>query len=386
MQYRKFGTLDFNVSALGFGAMRLPTKKAGDKRVVDEDEARKMLYYAIDNGVNYIDTAYPYHDGQSEVFVGKALKDGYRDKVKVATKLPSWLVKETSDFDKLFNEQLERLQTEYVDFYLLHTLNADLWPKIRDLGVIEWAENQIRQGRIGHLGFSFHDKQPVFLEIVDAYDWTFCQIQYNYMDIEEQAGTAGMKHAASKGIAVVVMEPILGGRLVDPPQRIQALWEKAEIKRTPADWALQWLWNQPEISTVLSGMSTMQHTEENVASAKTSKVGLLTDVELALVDQVREQYKALSAIPCTACEYCLPCPSGVNIPRNFGTYNMGLMYDKPEDAREGYNRWMPEDQRAANCVQCGECDPKCPQQIPISHWMPVVHDVLGNGQPYRKSL
>jgi predicted aldo/keto reductase-like oxidoreductase len=182
------------------------------------------------------------------------------------------------------------------------------------------------------------------------------------------------------------MEPILGGRLVDPPQRVQALWETAETKRTPVDWALQWLWNQPEVSTVLSGMSTMQQTEENVASAKKSKVGLLTDAELAVVDQVREQYKALSAIPCTACEYCLPCPSGVNIPRNFGTYNMGLMYEKPESAREGYNRWTPEDQRAVNCVQCGECDPKCPQQILISQWMPVVHDVLGNGQPYRKSL
>jgi predicted aldo/keto reductase-like oxidoreductase len=248
MQYRKFGTLDFDVSALGFGAMRFPTKKEGDKRVIDEDEARKMVYYAIDNGVNYIDTAYPYHDGQSEVFVGKALKDGYRDKVKVATKLPSWMVKEASDFDSLFNEQLERLQMEYVDFYLLHTLNTDLWPKIRDLGVIEWAEKQIKQGRIRYLGFSFHDKAPVFLEIVDAYDWTFCQIQYNYMDIEEQAGTAGLKHAASKGMAVVVMEPILGGRLVDPPQRVQALWETAETKRTPVDWALQWLWNQPEVS------------------------------------------------------------------------------------------------------------------------------------------
>ncbi len=383
MQYRKFGSLDFQVSALGFGAMRLPTQ---DDKINDE-EARNMLYYAIDNGVNYIDTAYPYHGGQSEVFVGKALKDtGYRDKVKVATKLPSWLVKEKSDFDRLFNEQLERLQMESVDFYLLHALNTSHWNNLRNLDVFTWAEDQIKQGRIGHLGFSFHDKPPVFMDIVDGYDWDFCQIQYNYMDIEEQAGTAGLKHAASKGIAVVVMEPILGGRLTEPPKPVQALLDLAETKRSAVDWALQWLWNQPEISTVLSGMSSMQQTLENVASAKQSKIGLLTDAETALVDKVRDTYNDLSAIPCTACEYCLPCPSGVNIPRNFGTYNMGLIYEKPEAARDGYNKWTPEDQRAVNCTQCGECDPKCPQQIPISRWMPVVHDVLGNDQAYRKSL
>ncbi len=382
MQYRKFGTVDFHVSALGFGAMRLPTQDDN----IENEEARNMLYYAIDNGLNYIDTAYPYHGGQSEVFVGNALKNGYRAKVKVATKLPAWLVKEAADFDRFFNEQLERLRMEYVDFYLLHSLNTNFWTNLRDLGVIKWAEEQIKQGRIGHLGFSFHDKPPVFLEIVDAYDWTFCQIQHNYIDIEEQAGTAGLKYAAAKDIAVVVMEPILGGRLVDPPQSVQAIWDSADIKRTPADWALQWLWNQPEVATVLSGMSSMQQTRENIASAEHSKIGLLTDAELALVGKVREVYQSLAVIPCTACEYCLPCPSGVNIPRNFGTYNMGLMYDKPEAAREGYNQWTPEDQRSVNCTQCGECDPKCPQQIPISQWMPVIHDVLGNGQPYRKTL
>lgn len=383
MQYRTFGSCDFQVSALGFGAMRLPTTDGK----IDEPEARKMLYYALDHGVNYIDTAYPYHGGQSEVFVGKAMRDAdYGDTVKIATKLPSWLVKEYGDFDRLFNEQLERLQRERIDFYLLHALDTGRWKNLRELDVFAWAEEQKRQGRIGHFGFSFHDKPPVFMEIIDGYDWDFCQIQYNFMDVENQAGTAGLKHAASKDVAVVVMEPILGGRLANPPQPVQLLWDSADARRSAVDWALQWVWNQPEVATVLSGMSTMQQTEDNVDSADRSRVGLLTEEDLALVVKVRNTYNNLSAIPCTACEYCLPCPSGVNIPRNFSIYNMGLIYETPDDARTQYTRFLPEGQRAANCVQCGECDPKCPQGISISQWMPVVHDVLGNGQTYRKSL
>lgn len=367
--------------------MRFPTIEEGDKRVIEEIESTKMVEYAFEHGVNYIDTAYPYHGGQSEVFVGKLFKhNNYHEKVKVATKLPAWLTNEKADFDKYFNEQLQRLQMEYVDFYLLHGLNAKSWPKVRDLGVLDWAEQQIADGRIKHLGFSFHDKPPVFIEIVDAYDWTFCQVQYNYMDIDEQAGTAGVKHAAAKGLAVIVMEPILGGRLVDPPQPVQAIWDRAEKNRTAADWALQWIWNQPEISVILSGMSTMQQVEENVAGADVSGVNILTEADLALVDKVREQYRQLETIPCTVCEYCMPCPSGVNIPRNFSIYNMGVVYDKPKIARNGYKNWLPDDKKAKNCTQCQECEEKCPQSIPISQWMPVVHEVLGEDKPYRKNL
>jgi predicted aldo/keto reductase-like oxidoreductase len=202
------------------------------------------------------------------------------------------------------------------------------------------------------------------------------------MDIENQAGTKGLKYAASKGLAVVIMEPILGGRLVNPPQPIQDLWDTAAKKRTPAGWALQWLWNQPEVSVVLSGMSTMQHVEENVASADVSGIGTLTGEELALVDRVRVKYEELCPIPCTKCEYCMPCPNGVNIPRNFELYNEGVMYDKPEHARTGYNRWFPEPERANQCIQCRECEEKCPQDILISEWMPIVHAVLGEGQSY----
>jgi predicted aldo/keto reductase-like oxidoreductase len=381
MKHRRFGKLDWKVSALGFGCMRFPIEDE-DHSKIDEPEATRMLHYAIDHGVNYVDTAYPYHGGNSELVVGRALKGGYREKVKLATKLPSWKIEAPEDFDKYLNEQLGKLQSDRIDFYLLHSLNEKNWHKVRDLGATRWAEGAIADGRIGHLGFSFHDKYEVFQEIIDAYDgWTFCQIQYNYMDIENQAGTKGLQYAASKGLAVVVMEPILGGRLVNPPEPIEALWDSATVRRAPADWALQWLWNQPEVSVVLSGMSTMDHVRENVASTDASGINTLTAEELALIGQVRDKYRELCPIPCTQCEYCMPCPNGVNIPRNFEIYNEGVMYDKPDHARRAYG-WMSEDERASACIQCGECEEKCPQSIPISEWMPSVHEVLGEGKSY----
>ena len=386
MHYRKFGKLDWEVSALGFGCMRLPI--IGEESAnIDEPEATKMLHYAIDHGVNYVDTAYPYHGEQSEWFVGRALQGGYREKVKLATKLPCWKVETAEDFDRLLNEQLNKLQTEQIDFYLLHALNKKSWDKMLELGALPWAEKAIADGRIAHLGFSFHDEHPVFIEIVDGYDgWTFCQIQYNYMDIENQAGTKGLQHAASKGLAVVIMEPLLGGRLVDPPEPIQQVWRAASQQRSAADWALQWLWNQPEVSVVLSGMSAMPHVEENVASAAASGVGTLSDEEVALFDQVRAQYAQLCPIPCTQCKYCMPCPNGVDIPRNLAVYNEGIMYDKPEAARGEYNNWIPEAARASACIQCGECEEACPQSIPIIDWLERVHQVLGEGEPFVCSL
>ncbi|MBN1978056.1 MAG: aldo/keto reductase [Anaerolineae bacterium] len=391
MQYRQFGQLDFKVSALGFGAMRLPT--VDDK--IDEAEATEMLHYAIDHGVNYVDTAYPYHGGKSETFLGQALKGGYREKVKLATKMPSWEIQTADDFDKFLDIQLERLQLDTIDFYLLHSLNKNHWPKLRDLGVREWAEKAIADGRFRYLGFSFHDDYAAFKQIIDEYAWPMCQIQYNYMDVENQAGTKGLQYASSKGVAVVIMEPILGGKLVGPPPPIQAIWDRAAKKRAPADWALQWLWNQPEVSMVLSGMSAMQHVEENVASADVSGVGTLTADELALYAQVRAKYKELIAIPCTSCGYCMPCPQGVDIPGNFGSYNEGIMFDKPESSR-GHYGWLKfayeeqgifdHDVRAAQCIQCGECETKCPQGIPISEWMPVIHRALGENGPYVTKL
>jgi len=391
MQYRQFGKLDFQVSALGFGAMRLP-EKGGQ---IDEAEAARMLHYAIDHGVNYVDTAYPYHGGQSEVFLGKALTGGYRDKVKLATKLPSWLIQSADDFDKYLNEQLARLQMNSVDFYLLHTLNHDNWPRLRDLGVLAWAEKAKREGRFQYLGFSFHDDQGAFAPIVDAYDWDMCQIQYNFIDVENQAGSKGLTYAASKGIAVMVMEPLLGGRLADPPEPIRTIWEEADQVRSPIDWALRWIWNQPEAGGILSGMSNMAQVEENVALASAPDYDKLSNAETALYDRVRDMYGQLTAIPCTSCGYCMPCPQHVDIPGNFGVYNDGVAYDKHDFSRGQYDWWRASyadhkindhDIRAVNCIGCGDCEDKCPQGIPISQWMTKIHETLGEGKPFVNSL
>jgi predicted aldo/keto reductase-like oxidoreductase len=386
MQYRKFGKLDWEVSALGFGAMRLPVLN-GDSSKIDEPEATRMIRYAIDQGVNYVDTAYPYHGGNSEYVVGRILKDGYRQKVHLATKLPSWLIESYDDFDRYLNEQLQKLQTDHIDFYLLHSMNKNNWPKLEGFGVIEWAEKAKASGRIRHIGFSFHDDFKAFKQIIDANPaWDFCQIQHNYMDINNQAGTRGLQYAASKGLAVVIMEPLLGGRLVDPPKPVQELWEMAPVQRKPADWALQWLWNQPEISVVLSGMSTMQQVEENVASAGKSGIHTLGTEELELIGKVRDQYEELSPIPCTACEYCLPCTNELNIPDLFGIFNAGKMYDKLESARDAYARFVPEGKKASDCEACRDCEEKCPQQIAISEWMVHVDNVLSGRKTYENYL
>lgn len=376
MKYRTFGRLDWKPSALGFGAMRLP-RIDDDPGQIDEPEATRMIHYAIDQGVNYVDTAYPYHRGTSEGFLGRALQGGYRERVKLATKMPCWLIEKADDFDRYLNEQLERLQTDHVDFYLLHGLNGERWPALRDLKVLRWAEGAMADGRIGYLGFSFHDKYEVFKEIVDATDlWTFCQIQYNYMDVEEQAGIKGPKYAAGKGLAVVAMEPIRGGRLSsNVPPAVQKIWDSAPQKRTPVDFALQWVWNQPEISLLLSGMSAMEHVEENLVSAERSGPGTLTPEELALYGQVREAYQALCPIPCTDCQYCLPCPNGVNIPRVFEIYNDLMMYGDESRAQMFYG-WLKEEERANLCIECGECLDKCPQMIEIPDWLAKAHDVL----------
>jgi predicted aldo/keto reductase-like oxidoreductase len=393
VKYRRFGKLDWQASALGFGCMRFPTR--GDAGEIDEPEATRMLHWAIDHGVNYLDTAYPYHDGKSESLLGRALQGGYRERVRLATKLPAWEVESTGDFDRIFNEQLEKLQTDYVDFYLLHALNGTSWKKLSDMGIIDWAESQVRAGRANHLGFSFHDDLDVFKCIIDAYDgWTLCQMQYNYMDVENQAGTEGLRYAAAKGLAVIIMEPLLGGKLVNPPEPIERLWDRAVVKRAAPEWALQWLWSQPEVSVVLSGMSAMEQVRDNVASAELSELGLLTQDELALISEIRDRYSELCPIPCTACRYCMPCPNGVDIPRNFGIFNQGRMYDKVDSARADY-AWMAEaqrlgiaaeDGRAKSCVQCKECEPKCPQQIRISEWMVHVHNVLGKDMSYDACL
>jgi len=380
MKYRKFGKLDWEVSALGFGAMRLPTTDRNQANV-DEPESVRMMRYAIDHGVNYVDTAYPYHEGRSEPTVGLALQDGYRKKVKLATKMPAPLIESTKDYDRYLNQQLERLQTDKIDFYLLHGMNGNVWPKLRDLDVLRWAESAMADGRIGYLGFSFHDDFEAFKEIVDAYDnWTLCQIQYNYMDVEYQAGTRGLEYAADKGLAVVIMEPLRGGRLSkEPPEQVAKLWANARQKCSPVEWALQWVWNHPGVSVVLSGMSTMEHVVENVAIADRCGPGTLSVDDLALIDRAREAYRGLSPVPCTSCGYCMPCSSGVEIPRIFELYNDAIMYGDPVTSRFFYRGpgGLKEEQRADKCTECGECVEACPQQVPVPEWLEKAHEMLG---------
>ena len=370
MKYRKFGKLDWEVSALGFGAMRLPII-GGDPSNIDEPEAIKMIRYAIDNGVNYVDTAYPYHSGNSERLVAKALKDGYREKVRLATKMPTWLTNKREDFDTYLNEQLEKLQTEYIDYYLLHGLRGERWPTLKELNVFSWAEEKIKEGKIKYLGFSFHDELDLFKEIVDYYDgWTFCQIQLNYIDTEYQAGLEGMKYAAERGLAMVIMEPIKGGKLaVTPPNDVQAIWAKSEIERTPAEWALQWVWNHPEVSVVLSGMSEMWHVEENLKYADRSGENSLTAQELELYEQVKDTYNNLGFIGCTACRYCMPCPQEVAIPEILGLYNEYYMTDNKDEIKARYWNEITPETHSSNCVSCGICEAKCPQELPIRKFM-----------------
>ncbi len=380
MQYRPFGRLDWSVSALGFGCMRLPTTDAG---AIDEPVATAMVHEAIDRGVNYFDTAWPYHGGESERFLGRALQGAYRHSAKVATKLPSWAVREPGDMDRYLNEQLARLQREHIDLYLLHNLHRDYWRQLVRLDVLSWLDRIVADGRVGAVGFSFHAGFDVLQEIIDAYDrWTLCQIQYNYVDEFYNAGTRGLRYAASKGLAIAVMEPLLGGRLVDPPASVRALWERASTKRSPVEWALQWVWDKPEVSVVLSGMSAPEQLRENLACAERSAVGALTDKERALMAEARDRYLAICPTRCTGCKYCEPCPNGVAIAILMKAFNQGIMGDDLEGERRQYAH-MAEGERASACVACRACEEHCPQGMPISEWMTYIHQVLGEGRDYR---
>jgi len=374
MQYRTFGKLDFKPSALGFGAMRLPVLVGADGKPdfkqIDYPAATAMLHRAIDGGVNYVDTAWMYHENTSETWLGEALKGGYREKVKLATKMPVWEVKKPGDFDRILDIQRERLQEDRIDFYLLHSLDAAHWKCVVEQGQLASAEKALADGRIAHFGFSFHGTHEVFEEILAATDlWEFCQIQFNYMDEDYQAGRRGLELAAAGGLGVIVMEPVRGGMLArNLPPRGEALWAGAPVKRTPAEWALQWVWSNPEVSFLLSGMSEMRHVEENLAYAERSRPGLLSAGELALVARVRDLYRELSPIPCTACRYCMPCPQGVSIPDILELYNDAHMFGDPARQRLFYT-WLDEEERAGNCTACGECEDKCPQGIAVSGWM-----------------
>lgn len=372
MKYRRFGKLDWKVSALGFGAMRLPT--IGTDRIIDEVEAVRMIRYAIDNGVNYLDTGYHYGEGKSEIIVGKALKDGYREKIRLATKMPIRDVISPQDLNRIFDDQLLKLQTDHIDFYLFHGLRKESWSRVKELNAIDWAEKKMADGKIGHLGFSFHDTFEVLKDILDNYHgWTFIQMQYNYVDTESSSrtpGVNGVKYAAEKGLGVVVMEPVQGGNLaVNPPKEVETLLKSSGTDRSPVDLALQWVWNQPEVSLALSGMSTMSQVIENVKSADRSGPGILTKDELRSISSIREAFLSHGFIGCTGCRYCQPCPQGVTIPEVLAMYNDYYKNQndslKQEEIRKQYDGIISSGNGADKCVRCGQCEDACPQNLPI---------------------
>ncbi|ACL16935.1 aldo/keto reductase [Methanosphaerula palustris] len=369
MLYRKIPKNGDELSILGFGCMRLPVRADGS---IDEERATKQVRDAIDHGVNYVDTAWPYHMGQSEPFVGRALANGYREKVNLATKLPSWLIEKREDMDTFLNAQLERLRTDHIDYYLIHALVGDLWDAVEKLGVADFLDKARADGRIRNAGFSFHGAGDDFNRIVDAYDWDFCQIQYNFLDEKNQAGTAGLEYAASKGLGIIIMEPLRGGNLTKTvPSVVREIWDEALVKRTPAEWALRWIWNHPEVTVVLSGMNDETHIQENLSVADQAYPNSLTEAELQLVKKVESTYRELMKVSCTGCRYCMPCSSGVNIPLCFEEYNNLYLVDNPEEekfmyaARLGGAVALGESEFASMCVQCGQCVEKCPQHIDI---------------------
>jgi len=377
MKYREFPNIkDEKISVLGFGCMRLPHFD-NDTSKIDEETATDMIRYAIDNGVNYIDTAYPYHQGESENFVAKVLKDGYRDKVYLATKHPVWLVEKHEDFEKYLDEQLEKLDVDYVDFYLLHALNRERWDKMVEYGAIKFLEEARSKGKIKYIGFSFHDELDVFKEIINSYPWDFAQIQLNFMDQEYQAGLEGMKYAADRDIGIIVMEPLRGGSLTNNiPDDIKSIWEGAEVERSPAEWCLRWAADHPEVVTVLSGMSEMSHVTENVKVADEMAPNSLTEKEHGIINKVRDVYINRIQVNCTACEYCLPCPQGINIPKIFSIYNNAYMYNNIERAKKQYQSMIENGVDASICTSCGQCESECPQSIAIPVRIAEIHKEL----------
>ncbi|MHC4777686.1 MAG: aldo/keto reductase [Planctomycetota bacterium] len=373
MLYRTMPGTNEKVSVLGFGAMRLPLTDPKDPKAIDEETSTKMIRLAIDGGVNYVDSAYVYHGQKSEEVVGRALQDGYREKVFLATKLPTWLVEKPRDMDRMLDEQLERFQTDKIDFYLIHSLNRELWKKMKDLGFQSFLERARKAGKITHEGFSFHGDRENFKEIVDGHGWAFCQIMYNYLDTEFQAGREGMEYAASRGLGVVVMEPLRGGKIAgEVPDSVAAIWDEAEKKRTPVEWALRWIWDHEEPSVVLSGMSALEHVEENLRIASEGAAASLTDAEQGLVNRVRDEYEKRVQVNCTSCGYCLPCPSGVDIPGCFSCLNSAHVFDNMEMMKKAYPMIVSEGERASDCTECGECVEKCPQEIDIPTEMKKV--------------
>lgn len=367
------------VSILGFGCMRFYREDGSldmmsTEKPIDEKLSRYLIDQAIERGVNYFDTAYTYLGGMSELLLGKHFYQGKREKVLIATKLPTWLMQKPEDFETYLNDQLKRLKTDRIDCYLLHSLNGPMWRKVFELGVLPFLQKAKESGKVRAVGFSFHDLFCEFEPILEAFDWDFCQLQMNYLDTEYQAGLKGIKKAKEKGMGVIAMEPLLGGKLATQlPLQAKQIIDQAEPKRSPAEWALRWVWNMPEISLLLSGMNAQDQLDENCRIADDVMPSLMTKQELEVIEKVKSLFQERIRIHCAACAYCMPCPSGVAIPLVFSTYNEAFRFDDPTPLIR-YYKGLPEEIKASRCIECGQCESKCPHQLLIRKYLQEARD------------
>ena len=364
MKYRTMGKLGIEASAFGLGCMRFNGAASGDS-VIDEEKAISLIRRAIDGGVTYLDTAYVYLSRTSEIVLGKALKDGYREKVTIATKMPSEAVHDRASMEALLSEELGKLQTDHIDFYLMHGINKEKWEYFKSIGAPQFFDDMKKAGKIRYKCFSFHGPYDEFEYILNDYDWDMVQIQYNFMDINNQAGTKGLELAGKKGIPVVIMEGPLGGRLSKAPSNVQALYDAFPVKRSPVEWAFRWLCNHPEVSVVLSGCNEESQIDDNLRIFDTVESGIMSEEELKLMDNVREAYISRTKIGCTGCRYCMPCPNGVNIPGIFSAWNNASLYDTDPKTDWNICQIREKNHGADHCIGCGACEAACPQHLNI---------------------
>ena len=376
MKYREFGKLGIKGSAFGLGCMRFNGAASGDT-IIDEQKAISLIRRAIDGGVTYMDTAYVYLDRTSEIVLGKALRDGYRDRVTIATKMPMEYVHNRAEMQALLDEELKKLQTDHIDFYLMHGIDKEKWEYFKSIGAPEFFEDMKREGKIRYKCFSFHGPYEEFEYIINDWDWDMVQIQYNFMDVENQAGTKGLELAGRLGIPVVIMEGLLGGRLAKAPENVQALYDAFPVKRTPVEWAFRWLCNHPEVATVLSGCNEAEQIDDNLRIFDTVEPGIMSGEELKLMDDVRAAYMSRTRIGCTGCRYCMPCPNGVDIPGVFAAWNNVSLYNVDPKTDWGLNQIKANGAGADNCVACGACEAACPQHLGIIEGLKLAWKELG---------
>ena len=379
MEQRKYGKQPWSVGIFGMGCLRVPqTKDETGRTVIDRGPATELVRHAIDRGINYLDTAALYQDGDNEAWLGEALQDGYRERVKLVTKLPLWLLKEEADIERTFEEECRRLQTDFIDVYLLHSMNKEYWQLAKKYHALDHLVALREQGRIGAIGFSFHDGFDLFREMVDAFDWDMCQIQLNIIDTYKQATVEGLRYAASKGLAVVIMEPLQGGRLANVPDYVQKIYDQWPEKRSPVEWAMRYLYSMPEVTCILSGVSTIEQLEDNLRIFEKARANVMTEEEMQIVDRVREAFAEHMAVGCTACGYCQPCPMTVDIPAVFARWNGAAVFGEWDKMRDRFGKLEKAGHGPSACIACGKCESHCPQHLPIIEKLQQAKKALGD--------